>query len=131
MKKVFDSEKRTWAGKESKGNDNFLDIEVAFKFAINQIRFNSGLNEDFIEALQDPGNKQKLISPLLTDYELNHRQIVLYLVDCEVINCSPSAKQNIETMLTNTPVSIIWNPPVQVVASNLAAEIRASLTNLV
>ena len=89
------------------------------------------MNEDFIEALQDPANKQKLISPLLTDYELNHRQIVLYLVDCEVINCSPLAKQNIETLLTNTPVSIIWNPPVQVVASNLAAEIRASLTNLV
>ena len=50
-KKVFDSEKRTWAGKESKANDSFLDIEVTFKFAINQIRFNSGLNEDFIAAL--------------------------------------------------------------------------------
>jgi hypothetical protein len=34
-------------------------------------------------------------------------------------------------MLTNTPVGIIWNPPVQVTASDLAAEISASLSNLV
>ena len=37
--------------------NTFLDIEVIFKFAVNQVRFNTGLNEDFMAALKDTNNK--------------------------------------------------------------------------
>jgi len=90
IKKVFDSEKRVWQVAEGERNQ-FLDIEVAYKFSINHVRFNSGLNEDFMAALKSPEISETLLTPLLTDYELNHRQLVLYVVDCDVLACSPQA----------------------------------------
>ena len=92
IKKVFDSEQRTWQSPDTMNKNTFLDIEVTYKFAVNQVRFNTGLNEDFMAALKDTNNKQNFITPLLTDYELNHRQIVLYIVDCEVLSCSIEAR---------------------------------------
>ena len=37
--------------------NTFLDIEVIFKFAVNQVRFNTGLNEDFMAALKEKNDR--------------------------------------------------------------------------
>jgi hypothetical protein len=64
-----------------------LDLEINYRFSIREVEFNSALNADMIKALANAKDEFELIRPILTDYELNQRQFVIYIVDCETIDC--------------------------------------------
>ena len=49
-------------------------MQVEYNFSVNDVRFNSGLNLDFADALlYSDGNEYELIAPFVAEYELNHR----------------------------------------------------------
>ena len=133
VKKVFDSEKQRWKGKGDISQNSYLDIEVLYSFSINEIKFNTGLNEDFMAALESASAEKsfELIQPIVADYELNYRQLVLYMVDCETIKCDQQTMEFFASQLTiDTPFNIIWDKPGQGSTINLANEIKTSLLNL-
>lgn len=60
-----------------------LDLHVDFSFSVNEVRLNSGLNSDVLDTLDDSSVTEfELAQPFVADYELNQRQIVIYMVDC-------------------------------------------------
>ena len=79
VRKVFDSERRRWRNpNESASTERNLDIEVIYPFSVNEVKFNTGLNEDFIAVLEaaknsDDNRNVDLIQPIVADYELNYR----------------------------------------------------------
>lgn len=58
MRKVYDSDRRTWQAEGEKdavskyADSDYLNIEVVYPFSVNEVKFNSGLNEDFRNALE-------------------------------------------------------------------------------
>lgn len=83
--KVYDNIKRGFrSANDSKVED--LDIKVAFPFSIREVVHNAALNSDFVSALRKNDQKEMLYA-LLTDYELNYRQLVIYLIDCVELEC--------------------------------------------
>ena len=61
-------------------------VQIDLPFSINEVRLNSGLNSDFMKALDGAAeNVYDFMSLFVADYELNHRQIALYLIDCELL----------------------------------------------
>ena len=64
-----------------------LDLEINFRFSTREVEFNSALNADMIKALEKAEDEFELMRPILTDYELNQRQYVIYIFDCEVLDC--------------------------------------------
>lgn len=48
-------------------------MQVDYGFNINDVRFNSGLNADVMDALQSEAQAHDLVQPFVADYEINHR----------------------------------------------------------
>ena len=87
-----------------------LDMQVDFSFNVNDVRFNSGLNADVMEALAD-GNEFDLVQPFVADYEMNHRQLVIYVVDCEVIPCQAQNAlkfDKVASLTRGTPITLFY-----------------------
>ena len=64
---------------------------MVYPFSINEVKFNSGLNEDFKNALEQGESGFDKIQPIVADYEMNYRQLVLYVVDCELVKCDKTS----------------------------------------
>ena len=82
-----------------------------YRFSINEVKFNTGLNEDFAAALALAKNDYELIHPIVVDYELNYRQLAFYIVDCDVVNCDQKKIDNITLLTMDTPLNIVWTKP--------------------
>ena len=88
LTKVFDNMKRSYRSPSDSQVDE-LDIKVNFKFSTREILHNSALNADFTAALKK-NDQRGMLYALLTDYELNYRQYVIYVVDCAELGCVKS-----------------------------------------
>ena len=62
-------------------------MQVEMPFNINIVRYNSGLNKDFSVAIYTSETEFDLVQPLVADYELNHRQLTIYILDCKKVDC--------------------------------------------
>ena len=69
------------------GFEKSLHMSIEMPFIINNVQYNSGLNVDFLEAIDNSQTEFDLVQPLVADYEINHRQLVVYILDCEKIDC--------------------------------------------
>ena len=92
MTKLFDSNKNRWKTDEEVELERDLsrneqlkksvyDMTVNFSFSVNDVMLNSGLNADVLEALEfEETTGFDLVQPFVADYELNQRQIVIYMI---------------------------------------------------
>lgn len=83
LTKVFDNAARRFRTDQQAGE---MDIKVNFPFSIREIKHNSALNTDVLQALAK-NDKRAILHALLTDYELNYRQFAIYIINCEVLEC--------------------------------------------
>ena len=116
VSKTFDSDRSRWKTEEDLKKEMDmsrrqqsrllqLDMQVDYGFNINDVRFNSGLNADVMDALQSEAQAHDLVQPFVADYEINHRQLAIYLIDCEVYECKQFNK--LEKLIKDTPIQII------------------------
>ena len=106
-----------------------LDMYVDFPFNVNYVNFNSGLNADFIEAMQSV-NEFDLVQPFVADYEINHRQFAFYVIECEVVDCDNNWDKlnKLADLVKDTPISISFSDrkhPLEY--NNLAKDIRKAV----
>ena len=98
------------------------------------MRLNSGLNADFMKALDGAAeNVYDLMSHFVADYELNHRQIALYLIDCELLQCDKRRDilNRFEEIAHGTSINFILDYSSTDTNDHLMEEIRVSVADLV
>jgi hypothetical protein len=61
---------------------------------------NSALNADFLAAYND-GNQKQMLHALFTDYEINYRQFVVYVVNCDDFDCTDGLIPTLREMVMN------------------------------
>ena len=105
-----------------------LDLHVDFRISVNEVRLNSGLNADVLETLADNSFTEfELAQPFVADYELNQRQIVIYLIDCEKIECKQNGDvwNKLTDLVKDTPIAFFFvNEKRQMEPNNLAKQVE-------
>jgi hypothetical protein len=92
-------------GRLSLVDSSYDKITVYESFMVNEIKFNTRLNENFKGALD--GSVSDLVQALVKDYQYNQRQIALYYVDCWFVQCTDQVYQMqrfIEKMDATAPI---------------------------
>jgi len=80
--KLYDSEKNRWKTEADIEGERYLsrqeqlkkvafDMTVNFSFSVNEVKLNSGLNTDVLDALKTTQSELDLAEPFVADYELN------------------------------------------------------------
>ena len=86
-------------------------MQVDYAFNVNDVRFNSGLNADVMQVLENNGNEFDLVQPFVADYEMNHRQLAIYVIDCDVIACDGINTQKfdkVSNLIKETPITLFF-----------------------
>jgi hypothetical protein len=114
------------------GFEKSLHMTVEMPFMINDVGFNSGLNKDFDRAIHLSDTEFDLVQPLVADYELNHRQLVVYVLDCEKIDCNQRQDLlvHLSELVKNTPIAIYYSQDSSKTNRDLAKKIRSTIQDL-
>lgn len=59
-------------------------VEFKVKFNINEIGFNSRLNENMMQKMGESGFYQDLVEVITKDHQISKRQFSFYIMDCSV-----------------------------------------------
>ena len=81
---------------------------------MNSVRLNSGLNADLAIALADSTSTEfDIVQPFVADYELNHRQLVVYIIDCEAIDCIAETDRfdKMSKLVEGSPIKFLYSSP--------------------
>lgn len=90
---------------------SLLNVEINFPVSVNNVKFNTGLNADLAYEMKDVrGTVYELLHSFVVDYELNHRQMAVYMIDCEVLNCEQNNRrfQEVVELTKGSPITILF-----------------------
>ena len=68
-----------------------------------------------------------MVQPFVADYEINHRQFVFYVIECEVVDCDANWDKlnKLVELVKDTPISISFSDKKHPLEQNtLAKDIR-------